>query len=214
MLRFHHQPAARLASLGFRTGIRFATVSRLCPIPNNTVGGHIADLISHTRYVFSHAPPRVDRGRRKTGEINIPRRRQKLNSTKISIPKEIRETRQMSYTPLYIIHMDMYFAHIYFVVVVVIIHSGSSPYTGPRTSISHVQTVCMRSTERRKHSVAGQQLYNNNKCLHFLQDFARGVPDRKRRLRDDCRCVMLTILPQRWNTRYVTAVGFYFFCRR
>jgi len=52
LLRFHHQPAARLASLDFRTGIRFATVSRLCPIPNNTVGGHIADLISHTRLYF------------------------------------------------------------------------------------------------------------------------------------------------------------------
>jgi hypothetical protein len=61
LLRFHHQPAAGLASLGFRTGIRFATVSRLCPIPNNTVGGHIADLISHTRYVFSHASQRVYR---------------------------------------------------------------------------------------------------------------------------------------------------------
>lgn len=59
MLRFHHQPTAGLASLGFRTGIRFATVSRLCPIPNNTVVGHIADLISHTRYVFSQAPQRV-----------------------------------------------------------------------------------------------------------------------------------------------------------
>jgi len=99
-----------------------------------------------------------------------------------------------------------------YIVVVIIIHSGSSPCTG--ASISHVlQTVYMRSTEQRKHSVAGKQLYNNNIRLHFLQDFARGVPDRKHRLRDDCRCVMRTILPQRCNTRYVTAVGFYFFRR-
>lgn len=47
--------ATGLASLGFRTGIRFATVSRLCPIPTKTVGAAIA-LISHTLFFTRPGP--------------------------------------------------------------------------------------------------------------------------------------------------------------